>query len=202
MTLASFGQAPSSPPGHDLLQARSADAPPKAPSGYIVGPAYDLTLLVLSPVLAMAAGLMLFRSPLAELPIDGGTWNPRFSQPFALFFIAVFTHAHLVLVFFRSHANQKIFPLHPIRFRIVPIALLFGMLTWRWMFVAVGVVVGSFLLERQPEMRWLVLGAGIPLGLVWIGFYVRESRAGRSHVVSIMHFWYDGFVWSVRKKQV
>lgn len=23
-----------------------------------------------------------------------------------------------------------------------------------------------------------------------------------SHVVSIMHFWYDGFVWSVRKRQV
>lgn len=372
MTLATPGPA-ATPVASEPAPAPQRSGASPSGGGYIVGPVYDLLLFVLSPLLAMALGLLLFQTPLAEAPITAQGWNPRFSQPFALFFIAVFTHAHLVLVFFRSHANQKIFPLHPIRFRIVPIALLFAMLTWQWAFVAVGVLVvwwdvyhsslqtfglgriydvragnppllgrkidmwlnwmlyigpilagvnlwehakhfeafervdshvlgqlGRVLLERQPEMQWMVLGVGIPLGIAWIGFYVRESRAGRytmprqkallmfstavtsivawgflstgeaffimnffhalqyfaivwwseektivslfgltqlsmrrtialvllvvpaiayglwatvqpgmaigvvavSHVVSIMHFWYDGFVWSVRKKQV
>ncbi len=110
-------------------------------AGYIVGPAYDLLVFVLSPLLAMAVGLLLFEQPLANLPITAGGWNPRFSQPFALFFIAVFTHAHLVIVFFRSHANRKIYDQHPLRFRVAPIALLVAMLTWQWVFVVVGVLV-------------------------------------------------------------
>lgn len=360
-------QSPSGAPPSQPTPARAAG------SGYIVGPAYDLLVFVLSPLLAMALGLLLFQTPLAELPIEAGSWNPRFNQPFALFFIAVFTHAHLVLVFFRSHGNQSIYQLHPLRFRVVPIALLVAMLTWHWVFVAVGVLVvwwdvyhsslqtfglgriydvragnpplvgrrldmllnlilyigpilggvnlwehakhfeafarvdsaslaqlGQALLHRQPEMRLAMLGLGVPLLLAWIGFYWREAAAGRyrmprqklllviatgvtsivawgflstgeaffimnffhalqyfgivwwseektivrlfglpefsmrrliallllvvpavayglwatvqpgmaigvvavSHVVSIMHFWYDGFVWSVRKKQV
>ena len=328
---------------------------------------------MLSPLLAFAAGLLLFTTPWAEVPVQFESWNPRFAQPLALFIIAVFTHAHLVIVFFRSHGNRSIFSEHPLRFRVVPVALLLALLTWQWAFVACSVLVvwwdvyhsslqtfgigriydaragnppqtgrtldlwlnlifyigpilsgvklwehakhfqafnnvgsqslaqlGTLLLERQPQMRLAVLAIAIPWVLVTIGYYARESRAGRyrmppqklllllstgsvsvvawgwlstgeaffimnffhalqyfaivwwseektivrlfglgtvsmrrliawlllvvpaigyglwatvqpgmaigvvafSHVVSIMHFWYDGFVWSVRKKQV
>ncbi len=357
--------------------AQASAAPPSparpANAGYIVSPAFDLPLLVLSPLLALLVGLALFQTPWAELPVRFEAWNPRFVQPLALFLIAVFTHAHLVIVFFRSHGNRSIFELHPIRFRVVPIALLFAMLTWHWAFVAVSVLVvwwdvyhsslqtfglgriydaragnppqsgrrldywlnlmlyigpilsgvnlwehakhfesfgsvgsptlaqlGTLMLQRQPEMRWMVAALALPLLLGTVVFYLRESRAGRyrmppqklwlllctggvsvlawgtlstgeaffimnffhalqyfaivwwseektivrlfglgqlslrrlvawtllvvpaigyglwatvqpgmvigvvafSHVVSILHFWYDGFIWSVRRKQV
>ena len=38
---------------------------------------------------------------------------------------------------------------------------------------------------------WSTVKPGVAIGVVAV-----------SHVVSIMHFWYDGFIWSVRKKQV
>jgi hypothetical protein len=41
-------------------------------------------------------------------------------------FIGVFIHAHLVIVFFRSHANPKIFKQHRFRFILVPLLLFWG----------------------------------------------------------------------------
>lgn len=92
-------------------------------------------------MIALALGLALFAEPALNPPVRFETWNPRFNQPLLLFFISVFTHAHLVIVFFRSHGNASIFELHPIRFRVVPIALLIAMLTSHWVFIAVSVLV-------------------------------------------------------------
>ena len=38
---------------------------------------------------------------------------------------------------------------------------------------------------------WAVVKPGVTQGVVAV-----------AAVVSILHFWYDGFIWSVRKKQV
>jgi len=342
---------------------------------------YDYALFILSPLIAMALGLALFSDPAFNPEVRLQWWDPRvrpeFAMPFLLFFISVFTHAHLVIVFFRSHGNESIFTLHPIRFRIAPVALLVAMLTWQWAFIAVGVLVvwwdiyhsalqtfglariydvrngndpqagrrldyllnlliyigpifaglnlvmhehvkhfgqfarvdapfvatlGDRLLTRQPEIRWLVFGTAavilaayfrefrrlareegyrVPRPKLWLllstatcsvvswgllsvgeAFFIMNffhalqyfaivwwserktlvrlfglerlevSTRGAvalvllvvpafaygvwstvkpgfgivvvavSHVVSIMHFWYDGFIWSVRKRQV
>jgi hypothetical protein len=46
--------------------------------------------------------------------------------------INVLTQAHLVLVFFRSHANRKVFSEFPIRFTVVPLVLFAVLLLSRW----------------------------------------------------------------------
>jgi hypothetical protein len=62
-------------------------------------------------------------------------------------------------------------------------------------------------LERVPGGRvltwWLLVGAAVAYGIA-----VEAWAAGSSYtwwavtiVVSLMHFWYDGFVWSVRKSR-
>jgi hypothetical protein len=53
---------------------------------------------------------------------------------------ATFTHAHLALVFFRSHLNKRIFALHPHRFITVPVALFIASLASRWVLVAASVL--------------------------------------------------------------
>ena len=55
-------------------------------------------------------------------------------------FMASFVSAHLILVFFRSHANPKIFWTHPLRFSVVPAVLLISMATSLWAFVLIGVL--------------------------------------------------------------
>jgi hypothetical protein len=55
-------------------------------------------------------------------------------------FIGSFIFAHLVLVFVRSHGNQNIFKLYPVRFTVVPIALFTAMVFSQWILVTVAVI--------------------------------------------------------------
>ena len=68
----------------------------------------------------MALGLALGLTPLAQwkLTAFGLTGSPVDA------FLGAFIMAHLVIVFFRSHANAEVRTLHPVRFWIVPPALL------------------------------------------------------------------------------
>ena len=57
--------------------------------------------------------------------------------------------------------------------------------------------------------RWAPVGAGVLLSFgLGYGFWLAHRPAdlvpviALSNVVSLMHFWYDGFVWSVRKGHV
>jgi hypothetical protein len=80
----------------------------------------DWIHLVLAPVWALALGLALGLTPLAKwkLTAFGLTGSPVDA------FLGSFIMAHLVIVFFRSHANAEVRTLHPVRFWIVPPALL------------------------------------------------------------------------------
>lgn len=117
----------------------------RAAPRYIVGPAYDRVLFIFSPLIALVLGLALFSDDVFNPEVRLRWWDPRarpdFAMPFLMFFISVFTHAHLIIVFFRSHGNDRIYRLFPICFRVVPALLLLAMLTWQWAFVAVGVLV-------------------------------------------------------------
>src|SRR5690349_5280881 len=96
--------------GMETIAVSSAAAPeipaPLLSAGrYRVGAAYDWGFFILSPLWALALGLALGRTPLA-LPrwvIAGHT------ESLLSLFSGVFTMAHLVIVFFRSHANARIF---------------------------------------------------------------------------------------------
>ena len=63
-------------------------------------------------------------------------------------------------------------------------------------------------LFRMPEStqgKWSALCLYLLLAFGY-GFWIEVSDNHAIYclalVVSIMHFWYDGFIWSVRKKQV
>ncbi len=80
----------------------------------------DWIHLVLAPVWALGLGLLLGLTPLVrwKLAAFGLAGSPVDA------FLGSFIMAHLVIVFFRSHANAEIRALHPVRFWIVPPALL------------------------------------------------------------------------------
>ena len=63
-----------------------------------------------------------------------------------------------------------------------------------------------FRLSRVPRGKELSLALFLLLGIsygVWSGLHARSHAAiCVLLVVSILHFWYDGFVWSVRKGQI
>lgn len=97
-------------------------------SGYIIGRGADLFFIILCPLWALALGGVAGRVP-------------SHADQF-LFFAAqvslivalqtTLTHAHIVIVFFRSHANPSIFRQFPRRFTIVPAAVLVAQLVSRW----------------------------------------------------------------------
>ena len=58
----------------------------------------------------------------------------------------------------------------------------------------------------RPAGKLLTLALFIALPMsfgYWGEAYANQDKAIMLwHVIAIMHFWYDGFIWSVRKKQV
>ena len=54
--------------------------------------------------------------------------------------IGVIIHAHIVVVFFRSHGNPGIFKTHRFRFIAVPIILFSAMLVSEWVLISVAVL--------------------------------------------------------------
>lgn len=80
----------------------------------------DWIHLVLAPVWALALGLVLGLTPLATWKLEafGLSGSPVDA------FLGAFIMAHLVIVFFRSHANAEVRRRHPFRFWVVPPALL------------------------------------------------------------------------------
>jgi hypothetical protein len=88
-------------------------------SGFIIGPVADSVLIIGAPLVAL-----LIAGPLFFLPSSTFEYEFR-AKPYDLrqMGIVAFINAHLFLVYFRSHANQKIFHLYPFRFIAVPIGL-------------------------------------------------------------------------------
>jgi len=102
----------------------SENAPP---SPYIISPWQDRLLLIYAPFLAVLLGVL-------TLPLRGYRWRygSGFRGNWVAAFILVFTSAHLVIVFFRSHGNPKIRQLYPFRFYAAPLLLFFAMVSSIW----------------------------------------------------------------------
>ncbi len=97
-----------------------------ARSPYIVGPRYDWAFFLAPPLAAMLAGFVISRVDFANTPV-GGDGDTR-----ATILLGVLVHAHLVAVFARSHGNGEVRRRHPVRFFVVPVALLAAILISEW----------------------------------------------------------------------
>ncbi len=93
-------------------------------SGYIVGAWFDWLLFLAPPLLALLLGIGISGTPFSDQTFEWCGWDVTWSG----LLLGVLIHAHLVLVFFRSHANPDIFKLHKLRFVAVPILLYLAML--------------------------------------------------------------------------
>ena len=121
----------------------SRAGPRAAPAhGYIVGPVYDHVFFILAPVLALAVGGLAVVSGAYDLRLQSRSGAGALLQiALPTFLSSAFTHAHLAIVFFRSHGNAAIFRRHPFRFVAAPILLLAAALASQWVFVALSVLV-------------------------------------------------------------
>ncbi len=108
----------------------------KQPSRYIVGPVYDWLLFLLPPVIALALGLLISGTAFADNEFDFYGYDVSWSS----LLIGVFIHAHLVIVFFRSHGNPRIRALYPFRFLAVPVLLYAAMMSSMWVLISVSVL--------------------------------------------------------------
>jgi len=102
----------------------------------ILGPRLDWPLIILAPAGALLVGLALAQTPLGAAPISafGARGTPADG------YIGAFIMAHLVIVFFRSHANPEIFRQYPFRFKWVPVLLFAALLSSLWVRAAVTVL--------------------------------------------------------------
>lgn len=105
-------------------------------SAFIASPMYDSIFFILSPILALLLGIYISATPIGthRTTIFGKV------ETLPQFFIGTFILAHLVIVFFRSHLNLNIFRRYPIRFTVVPVALLIAMSVSAWIAVIVTVL--------------------------------------------------------------
>ena len=101
-------------------------------AGFIASPLYDTVLFILAPVLALALVVPVAASPwaLAWQPLLGIAERP------AVLFILVWSHAHAVAVFFRSHGNRAIFVQHRFAFVGVPILVFLALMVSNWVMVS------------------------------------------------------------------
>jgi len=120
---------------------RSAHAT-TADAGYIAGFWYDHVFFILAPLLALLVGFAAVQLGGYELRLSGrGGSGVVLQVALPTYLSAALTHAHLLAVAFRSHANERIFRAHRLRFTLVPAVLLGVLLLSRWAFVAASVAV-------------------------------------------------------------
>lgn len=93
-------------------------------STYIVGPVYDWAFFLAPPVAALALGIAVSGTRIADEPF---IWSGQWVTVTALL-LGILIQAHLVLVLFRSHCNRGVLRQHPYRFSLVPGLVLMGML--------------------------------------------------------------------------
>jgi len=92
------------PANQEVAGLRRRFAPPRN-DGFIVSAPYDYFFFIFSPLIALFLGISISFTPLADQKF---TINGH-SESWASLFSGTFIMAHLVIVFFRSHGNPKIF---------------------------------------------------------------------------------------------
>ncbi|HLT34723.1 MAG TPA: hypothetical protein VK034_00525 [Enhygromyxa sp.] len=105
-------------------------------SPYIVSRWYDWVFFLLPPLLALLLGIGISGTPFSEREFSWWGWEVTWAG----LLIGMFIHAHLVLVFVRSHGNREIFKLHKLRFTLVPLLLFAAMISSNYVIVAASVI--------------------------------------------------------------
>jgi hypothetical protein len=98
---------------------------------YIAGPIYDTVMFIGAPLLALALGIAVAGTPLADEEFE--VWGNEGTT--TSIFIGSFIMAHLGLVAVRSHLNHQVFVRHRVRFIAVPLLLLALLCASDWMLV-------------------------------------------------------------------
>lgn len=93
-------------------------------SAYIVRPWYDWAFFLLPPVAALGLGIALSGTAISD---EVFSWSGQ-GVTVSTLLLGILIQAHLVLVFFRSHANRAVLREHPYRFTLIPGVLLVGMM--------------------------------------------------------------------------
>ena len=163
---------------------------------YIAGPTYDAVMFIGAPLLALALGIAISGTPLADEEIV--VWGNQGTV--ASIFIGSFIMAHLGLVLVRSHFNPQIFARWPRRFITVPIALMLLLWASDWLLALAIVVVvwwdvvhsslQTFGLGRIYDARrgnQPALGRRLDLGLNLL-LYAGPVLAGATLVDHLMPF--------------
>ncbi|MFG0317359.1 MAG: hypothetical protein ACF8XB_08810 [Planctomycetota bacterium JB042] len=183
-----------------LVRAPATPSPARAVapvrSAWIVSPRVDLACVVLSPVLALLLVVVL----LGLVESFGSAASLERTRVRLGFFTAVWTGAHLVAVFFRSHADPEVFARHRIRFVVVPPLLYLALVSSAWVTTTALVVTAlwdvwhtamqSFGLGRLYDARAgnsAEEGRGLDLA-VNVAVYVAPILAGLSLVPTLAWF--------------
>nr|WP_293179626.1 hypothetical protein [Nannocystis sp.] len=163
---------------------------------YIAGPVYDAVMFIGAPLLALALGIAISGTELADAEIE--VWGNEGTA--TSIFIGSFIMAHLGLVVVRSHLNQQVFTRHPRRFVAVPLVVLALLCASDWV-LAIAVVVTvwwdvvhsglqTFGLGRIYDARQgnpPMLGRRLDLGLNLL-LYVGPVLAGATLIDHLMPF--------------
>lgn len=93
-------------------------------SRWLVGPAYDAFFFIGAPVVAVVVGGVVAGVTGTDTGVDvfGGATTVQ------VLLLRTLIHAHLVIVFARSHLNRRVFARTPARFLVVPVVALFALL--------------------------------------------------------------------------
>jgi len=171
--------------GADTTSAAAALAATREPvqskPWFIAGPIYDLVFFLFPPLGALALGMLLAVTGASELTVELGEEQITLAG----FFLGTFIHAHLFIVFFRSHGNSMVRKTYPLRFLLIPVVLFGGMMATPWVLVGASVV-ATF---------WDVYHSGLQtfgIGRIYDGRAGNDPKAGRNLDIVLNHFLYAG----------
>ncbi len=102
-------------------------------TGYLKGPLFDGLLIIFSPLLGLLLAKAIANTWITDEVLHG-------TDSLATIVLGTLLSGHLAITFLRSHANTTIFKTWPLRFTLVPLLLLVGMLTSTWFLVVVGII--------------------------------------------------------------
>src|SRR5688572_27341358 len=109
---------------------------------YIAGFWYDHVFFIGAPLLAVLIGFAAVQLGAYGLRLRGRSDTGAILQvALPTYLGAALTHAHLLAVVFRSHANRRIFDAYRWRFTLVPAAVLAATLLSSWAFVLASVAI-------------------------------------------------------------
>lgn len=132
---------------HEADSERPAGSVPSGSvrhTGYLVGFWYDQIWLIWTPVWVMLVCGLLSFFDLANLEFshhNGSGLTTRYVFPTLALAVSM---GHVFAVYFRSYLNPTIFPLHRGRFVVVPLLLLFVLLSQSWLVIPFAVFITWF----------------------------------------------------------